>query len=79
MNPAAFSLVSIFPAVGGDAKSLSHFGGAELALFALAKRAQTVHRRADIAVHSDGIGIPEMLKLLWLKSPIRSKPAVFIY
>jgi hypothetical protein len=38
-----------------------------------------VHRRADIAVHSDGIVIPEMLKLLWLKSPIRSKPAVFIY
>jgi hypothetical protein len=35
--------------------------------------AQTVHRRPDIAAHSGGIGIPEMLKAPLAKIYIRSK------
>ena len=56
--PADFSRSRAdFPAVGGYANVLSDFGGAELALFALAKRSRTVHRRPDIAALG-GIGIP---------------------
>jgi hypothetical protein len=59
--------------IQGHANVLSDFGGAELALFALAKRSQTVHRRPDVAAHSGGIGIPEILKAPLAKIYIRSK------
>jgi hypothetical protein len=50
---------------------------AELALFALQKSLGQ-HRHPKIAVLSDGLGIPSMLKLLWLKSTFAAKTARFI-
>jgi hypothetical protein len=72
--PAGFSRSRAdFPAVGGDANDLSHFGGVELSRPALAETASNIHRRPDVAAHSGGIGIPEMLKAPLAKSAIRSK------
>jgi len=52
---------------------------AELALFALAKSTKQ-HRHPKIAVLSDGLGIPKMLKLHWLKPPFaRKAPASLLY
>ena len=73
MSPSAFLAQEPISRLRRDANVLSHFGGAELALFARAKRSQTVHRCPDIASLSAGIGIPEMLKAPLAKSAIRSK------
>ena len=78
--PVIFSRsVAAFPAVCGDANVLSHFGGAELSRPALAETASDIHRRPDIASLSAGIGIPEILKLHWLKRLFARKSVRCIY
>jgi len=48
---------------------------AELGRLALAETALEQHRHPKIASLSAGLGVPEMLKLHWLKSTFAPKPA----
>jgi len=45
---------------------------------ALLRRGFRQHRHPEIAAYSGGLGIPSLLKLLWLKSTFAAKTAVFI-
>lgn len=73
MNLSGFlAQIDFAPPLAGPQKVFRSSAVAELALFALANRAQTPSP-SQIAVLSDGLGIPSLLKPLLLKSQFRSK------
>jgi len=72
MNLAGLLASQFFPAYGGDAKGLSQLGGKTTPLFASAKSVRQFCRPEIVPLSRD-LGMPSLLKLLWLKIDTRSQ------